>query len=56
MFRFVVLLRNYVRLMNVQIYRWKLRYSDIFFNKPDQVYKPEECQDLERTPWTFKSY
>ena len=42
--------------MNVQIYQEKLRYSNKFSKKPGQVYKPEECQDLERTPWTFKSY
>ena len=42
--------------MNVQIYWEKLRYSDKFAKKPGQVYQPEECQDLERTPWTFKSY
>ena len=42
--------------MNAQIYREKLRYSDKFSKKPGQVYKPKECQDIERNPWTFRNY
>ena len=35
--------------MNVKIYWEKLRYSDKCAKKSGQVYKPKECQDLERT-------
>ena len=49
-YRFGILLEIMFRLMNVQIYREKLRYPNKFSKKPGQVYKPEECQDLKRTP------
>ena len=39
-------IRNYVKLMNVQMCQEKLRYSDKFSKKPGQVYKLEECQEL----------